>query len=50
MLEVVEKMLGATFVERIQQEIPGLEGSLSSNPAAAKKHLQATARTLGLKA
>lgn len=50
MLEVVQKMLGAPGVERIQAKIPGLEGSLSSNPDAAKKHLHATAKILGLKA
>jgi malate dehydrogenase (quinone) len=50
MLEVVEKMLGSSALEKIHGSVPGLAGNLSANPALAKKHLRDTAQVLKLQA
>ena len=50
MLEVVERMLGSSALEKIHVSVPGLAGNLSANPALAKKHLRDTAQVLKLQA
>ena len=50
MLEVMTKMLGPDLVEKIQANVPGLEGDLNSRASDAIKHLEKTAKTLKLQA
>ena len=50
MLEVMTKMLGSDLVEKIQSNVPGLDGDLNSRASDAKKHLAKTAKTLKLQA
>jgi malate dehydrogenase (quinone) len=50
MLDVITKMFGPDFVEKIQASVDGLSGGLNSRPSDARNHLGKTAKALKLKA
>ncbi|MFM1994233.1 MAG: hypothetical protein RL537_922 [Actinomycetota bacterium] len=50
MLEVANKTLGDSFVSKILDLVPGLDGNLNADPKVAQEHLRRTAKALKLSA